>query len=93
MTVLGYVDTNFTAVPAATVAANVALWQSLYGVRDIFLDRVSPRSGGIPYFQGVVSAIRAANPGRAIVFNHGVIPDPGYAPLADVLVVFEDTEA
>ena len=93
VTVLGYVDTNFGAVAPATVAANVALWRSLYGVTDIFLDRVSASSGGIPYIQGVVSSIRTANPGKAIVFNHGVIPDPGYAPLADVLVVFEDVES
>ena len=93
MTVLGYVDTNFTAVPAATVAANVALWAQLYGVRDIFLDNVSATAGSIPYYQGVVSAIRAASPGRAVVFNHGAIPDAGYAPLADVLVVFEGTAA
>ena len=93
VTVLGYVDTNYAAVSTGTVATQVAAWSSEYGVTSIFLDRTSAASGDLAYYTTVTSAIRAANPGQKIVFNHGVIPNQGYAALADVLIVFENTYA
>ena len=93
VTVLGYVDTNYGAVSTGTVASQVAAWSSEYGVTSIFLDRTSASAGDLAYYTTVTSAIRTANPGKSIVFNHGVIPAQGYAALADVLIVFENTYA
>jgi hypothetical protein len=88
LTVLGYVDTDYTAVTGSTADANVALWESLYGVTSIFFDRSSPLAGNEPYYSA-----RAANvhttPGAITVLNFGTIPDSGYMAFTDIAVVFE----
>jgi len=89
--VLGYVDTNYGAVPLATVQANIALWQSLYGIgTGIFFDRASALSGQLPYYATICEQVHTV-PGAYTVLNHGVIPDPGYAGYADIMVVLENS--
>lgn len=86
-TVLGYVDTgNGTGTPSlATIQANVGLWNSLYGITDIFFDQVAPDTGHVSFYTTAAGYVSGKK-----VFNHGVIPVQGYAALADILVVFED---
>jgi hypothetical protein len=93
ITVLGYVDTNYGAVPASTVSANIGLWQSLYGVTSgIFFDRASSDPAFVPY-QTAATALVHAVPGAVAVLNHGTVPAQGYADAGDVLVVFESAVA
>lgn len=88
LTVLGYVDTNYAAVPAATADANVGLWQSLYGVTSIFFDRSSALIGDEPYYAARTAVVRST-PGAITALNFGTIPDSGYMASADIAVVFE----
>ncbi|MGB8517644.1 MAG: spherulation-specific family 4 protein, partial [Gallionella sp.] len=44
-TLLGYVDTNYGAKTAAAVQAEVTLWKTLYGIQNIFFDRVGAPIG------------------------------------------------
>jgi hypothetical protein len=85
VTVLGYVDTDYGAVSAATVEANIGLWQSLYGVTSVFFDRAATSSGEESYYATVCGYVTGKK-----VLNHGTIPAQGYAALADVLIVFEN---
>ena len=92
ITVLGYTDTDYTAVSESTVSANIARWKSLYGVTSIFFDEVSSGSGQLGYYSTVCGYVHAT-PGAVTVLNHGTIPDPGYAAIGDILCVFEGTQA
>ena len=88
ITVLGYVDTNYGAVPAGTVSTNIGLWESLYGVTSIFFDRAATSTGELSYYTTVCGYVHATA-GAVAVLNHGAIPNVGYAALGDILVVFE----
>ena len=89
ITVLGYVDTDYGAVASSTVTANIAAWNTLYGVTSIFFDRADSTGNYLSYYQGLANVIHAT-PGAILVLNHGVIPPSGYAAIADILVVFEN---
>jgi hypothetical protein len=86
--VLGYVDTDYGARPAAEIAAEVRRYRSWYATSGFFLDQVSPSAGLLPWYQRVVADAREQGP-ATVVLNHGVYPDAGYADIADALVTFE----
>jgi len=90
---VGYVDTTFAVKTAPTVQAEIALWNSLYGIQDIFLDQVSGSVADLAYYTALVSGIRATNPTARIILNVGTRPDPGYFQFDRLteVVVFEDT--
>lgn len=88
ITVLGYVDTNYTAVATGTVSTNVARWQSLYGVTSIFFDQVSSDGPHLGYYTTVCGYV-----GGKKVLNCGTVPVQGYADISDVLILFESPTA
>ena len=85
ITVLGYVDTNYGAVPASTVSTQIALWNSLYGVTSIFFDRASALASEVGYYSQACGYVTGKK-----VLNHGAVPVQAYADIADVLVLFEN---
>lgn len=89
ITVLGYVDTNFGAVSTSTVQTNVGLWNSLYGVTNIFFDRTATSSGSLPYYTTVTGYVTGKK-----VLNPGAMPAvAGYMSIADIVIVYEDIYA
>jgi hypothetical protein len=91
---LGYVYTDYGARPIAQVRADITRWQSLYGIRDIFLDEAASRVGQsgddrtlIDYYRGLHTFVHG-NAG-AVVLNPGVVPDHEYVEVADSIVTFE----
>jgi hypothetical protein len=88
--VLGYVDTDYARRPHGRVAADLVRHRDWYGTDGAFLDQVSSGPGALAHYRRLAVAARSAG-AASLVFNHGVHPDPGYLPLADVLVTFEGT--
>ena len=86
--VLGYVNTDYGVRNPIEVAEETRRYHQLYGVADVFLDRVSAGWDGIEYYQGVTRAARDLG-ARTVAFNHGVSPVSGYADHADLLGTFE----
>jgi hypothetical protein len=87
--VAGYVDTDYGRRPPAAVEADLARYQEWYPqARSVFFDRVAAGSDLIGHYAELARAARAAGV-AAVVFNHGVHPDPGYAEHADLLGTFE----
>ncbi|MEI7032538.1 spherulation-specific family 4 protein [Streptomyces pratensis] len=89
---LGYVDTDYGARPAAEVLADAARHREWYATDGCFLDQVSADAGALPAYRTLVRALRrrGASP---VVLNPGVHPAAGYARLADLLVTFEGSWA
>lgn len=89
VTVLGYVDTDYAARPAAAVLADVTRYLAWYGVDGVFLDQVSSGAGDLPWYRRVIRLAREAGAGEVVV-NPGVVPEHrGYAEIVDGLVSFE----
>ncbi|HWK30000.1 MAG TPA: spherulation-specific family 4 protein [Solirubrobacter sp.] len=82
--VIGYVATGYGTQPAAAVEAAAHEYAAWYGVDGIFLDEAAHDAAQLPYYR----ALRAAVPGL-LVLNPGVVPDPGYAAVADLIVTYE----
>jgi hypothetical protein len=87
--VAGYVDTDYGRRPRTAVEADVARYREWYPqARSVFFDRVAAGPELIGHYAGLARAARTAGV-DAVVFNHGVHPDPGYARHADLLGTFE----
>ncbi len=94
ITVVGYVFTSFGARAAADAEADIAMWETLYGITDIFFDEVSTSAADIPYYRGLISYVRGGSRTATVVLNPGTIPDQGYFSTgADVICVCEDAYA
>lgn len=102
-TLLGYVDTNYGIKTVAAVQAEVVLWNTLYGIQNIFFDRVGAPIGSttstsntiLAYYTTLVNAIRAKMLTARIVLNCGTIPLAAYFQIDSLteIIVFEDTWA
>ncbi|MFF8605072.1 spherulation-specific family 4 protein [Streptomyces sp. NPDC015346] len=86
--VLGYTDTAYGRRPQAEVVADLLRHRDWYGADGAFLDQVATAPDALAHYRRIGVAARAAG-ARTVVLNHGAHPDPGYAPLADLLVTFE----
>ena len=85
----GYVDTRYAAVPAASVAAQVADYRRWYGITNVFFDDVSSQASQVGYYRQATLIARTGAPAASVILNPGDYPAPVYATLGDVLVVFE----
>ncbi|MEU1042462.1 spherulation-specific family 4 protein [Streptomyces sp. NPDC005907] len=85
---LGYVDTDYGARPAADVTRDVVRHREWYGADGCFLDRVTATPAELPACRRLVRSVRrlGASP---VVLNPGLHPAPGYARVADLIVTFE----
>jgi hypothetical protein len=86
--VLGYVSTRWGARPLDEVLQDVETYRDHYGISSTFLDEASTSPRELPYYWSLARTIRATA-GARVALNPGVVPDEGYAELADLLVVFE----
>jgi spherulation-specific family 4 protein len=86
--VIGYVDTAYGKRPSVAVLRDLTLYQSWYDLRGVFLDQVSSGRDHLAHYRRIVEAGRRRG-FDFFVINPGVIPDPGYVELADVVVTFE----
>lgn len=91
--VIGYVDTNYGAIAAATVEANIDKYYTWYGVDGIFLDRVSTSVGDLTYYTTLYQYVRAKTGADLVVLNPGTNTVEGYAAISDIILNFEGTYA
>lgn len=86
--VFGYVDSDYGAIGMNRVGEESSLHKSWYAVDGIFVDRVAPDDASLPHYSEVARRVREI--GLAVAFNAGQPDvDPGYAEVADHLVMFE----
>lgn len=86
--VLGYVYTSYGARSVATVEAEIARYQSWYGITDIFFDEVSASATRLPYYLTLANYVHATT-GSIVMLNPGIVPDQGYLGIGDIVVTFE----
>jgi hypothetical protein len=87
--VFGYVYTSYGSVSRSTVEANIRLWQSLYGVTNIFLDEASTNSSTISYYEALTSFVHGETPGAETIINFGTQPSESEMADGDIAVTFE----
>jgi spherulation-specific family 4 protein len=95
--VLGYVDTNYAARPAADVEADIDKYYSWYPVDGIMFDRMSNNVADATYYRAryayahtkAATVLVVGNPGAAASTDWQVKTPKS----ADLLIVFEDTAA
>jgi hypothetical protein len=88
LVVLGYVDSDYGAIDADHVADETSRHRSWYPINGVFLDRVAPDPASLPHYAEIAQRVHDA--GLSVAFNAGQpYIDPGYAEVADHLVVFE----
>jgi hypothetical protein len=93
ITILGYSSTDDGKRPAAQVETDVRHYAAWYGVRSIFLDRVSGKTPQVSYYSKLARYIHRAHRGAQVWLNPGVYPNQSYMSIGDVVMVFEGTYA
>ncbi|WP_369237739.1 spherulation-specific family 4 protein [Streptomyces sp. R21] len=88
--VLGYADTDYGRRPRADVVRDLSRHRAWYGADGVFLDQVASGIAEFAYYRGLAATAWGAR-FAALVLNHGTVPHPSYARIADVLVTFEGT--
>jgi hypothetical protein len=90
-TVIGYVDTDYTARTPATVMTEMDNWASLYGITGIFFDRAANQPVHLDYYAHLTAYARDAHEADFVCLNMGDAPDPGYlsSTVCDAVIVFE----
>jgi len=88
--VLGYADTDYGRRPQADVVRDLSRHRAWYGADGVFLDQVASGAAEFAYYRGLAATAWGAGC-AALVLNHGTVPHPSYARIADVLVTFEGT--
>ncbi len=89
--VLGYVDTSYAAPTRSfpVLRNEIDLWDTFYGVRDIFFDQ-TPYDTSTATFEYLKQAADYVHSrGGYVVFNPGVVPPENQTALADTIVSFE----
>jgi hypothetical protein len=88
LVVLGYVDSDYGAIGIDHIVEQSSRHQSWYSVDGIFVDRVAPDDASLPHYADIAQRVHDA--GLSVAFNAGQpYVDPGYADVADHLVLFE----
>lgn len=77
--VYGYVHTSYGTRPLADVEAEVAEYNSWYGVDGIFLDEAATDASYVStYYQPLATYITTLMPGSDVELNPGAYPDQSY---------------
>ena len=80
--------------PEATVKYNIDLWYKYYKLDGILLDDVLYKQKNIPYFQDLYHYIKQKYGSNSMVFINGAaVPPASFAPVADVIQIYEGTLA
>ncbi|RSS73371.1 spherulation-specific family 4 protein [Streptomyces sp. WAC06614] len=85
---LGYLDTDYGARPAAELTVEFLRHRDWYGVDGCFLDRATAARDDLRACRRVVRSLRRLG-ATTVVLNPGVHPAPGYLRCADLIVTFE----
>lgn len=91
---LGYIDTNYTAIPAATVQGEVDTWLRFYPKIDgIFWDQGTNDTVGLhlAYYRAITDYAHGKGLHPVIANPGTVIPENYYAGCADIMVVHENS--
>jgi hypothetical protein len=88
VTVAGYVGTGYGRRRWRDAIADMDRYLDWYGVASVCLDQAAAGGEHLGYYARLAEASRARG-GAAVLFNHGVHPDPRYAAHADLLGTFE----
>jgi hypothetical protein len=91
MTVIGYVDTDYSVRPLSDVRCDIERYVTWYGVDGIFLDQVGVGRRLLPYYSEISAAIKAGDANALVVLNPGAAPPQSLMAVADIVVTFEDT--
>lgn len=92
--VLGYVDTAYTAIPAATVQADVDTWLAFYPTVDgIFWDQGTNDTAAahLAYYRTITNYAHSRGLHPVVTNPGSVIPEDYYAGCADIVVVHENS--
>ena len=93
--VIGYVWTNYGAVPAATVKSQIDQWYAFYPALDgIFFDGQSNVPGQEPYYLSLYNYVKAKDSASLVVGNPGTNTIESYLfyngqRVTDVICIFE----
>jgi hypothetical protein len=87
--VFGYVYTNYGGQSVSTVESNIAAWNSLYGVTNIFLDEASTSRSELSYYQTLSAYVHAEASGAQTIINFGTIPSQSEMTAGDIIITFE----
>jgi spherulation-specific family 4 protein len=86
--VIGYVHTGYGARSAAEAKADVARYESWYGVDGIFFDEAAHSAAELSYYAALADDVHARSD-SIVALNPGVVPTEGYFDVADLVVTFE----
>ncbi|MFC7266174.1 spherulation-specific family 4 protein [Streptomyces lutosisoli] len=86
--VLGYADTDYGRRPMTDVVRELSRHRAWYGTDGAFLDQVASGEAEFTYYRRLATAAWGLGCGT-LALNHGTVPHPSYARIADVLVTFE----
>lgn len=85
---LGYVRTDYGRRPVKDVQQEVDSYRRWYGVTSVFFDEASYQAADAAYYSTLARYVRRTA-GALVALNPGMVPEPVYADIADLLVVFE----
>ena len=85
---IGYVDTGYGRRPSRPIVRELAAYRAWYGLTGVFFDQVPSAAHQVGHYRRLAAAARRIGL-DFVVMNPGVIPWPGFAEVADVLVTFE----
>ena len=88
--VMGYVYTSYGQRSATAVKTDIARWKQFYGVNDIFLDETSDSTLQLAFYQDLANTVHTTS-GAKVMLNPGVNVPSGYAPIGDIINMFEGT--
>ena len=86
--VVGYVHTAYGSRDLAAVQEEIRNYVDWYGVDGIFVDEAATSAEAFGYY-AELDALVDHIPDFVSVLNPGVIPDPAYAAVGDIIVSFE----
>jgi hypothetical protein len=90
--VMGYVDTGYARRSQSSMRADITAWRTLYGVTDIFFDETASSPASLSYYQQIADVVHATA-GAITMLNPGINVDERYLQMADILNIFEGSQA
>jgi hypothetical protein len=87
--VIGYVDTNYTAISISAAETEIDAYNNWYNVDGIFFDQVSSSFSGTSYYRTLATYVRNSGTDKKVVLNNGTVPDISYFSIGDIIVTFE----
>lgn len=104
---VAYIDTNYGAIPLATVEGEITTYLSQYGnlvsnpiknlINGFFFDRMSNLPSEVSYYQSLYSYIKSLSPSYGMIGNPGTATNSSYLtaspPAADTYLTYEGSAA